>query len=108
MPDVTGTAASPRNIQSYGDPNPLWYKDAIIYQLHIKTFCDANKDGIGDFLGLLCRLDYIKNLGVTAIVLSPFYPSPLRDDGYDISDYFNVKLSAWQPRCNEHRRGAEP
>jgi maltose alpha-D-glucosyltransferase / alpha-amylase len=65
----------------------LWYKDAIIYQLHVKAFQDANNDGIGDFPGLLQRLDYLSELGVTALWLLPFYPSPLRDDGYDISDY---------------------
>jgi len=67
--------------------DPHWYKDAIIYQLHIKAFQDANNDGIGDFAGLINRLDYIHDLGVTAIWLLPFYPSPLRDDGYDIADY---------------------
>jgi maltose alpha-D-glucosyltransferase/alpha-amylase len=65
----------------------LWYKDAIIYQLHVKSFFDANNDGVGDFLGLLSKLDYIAALGVTAIWLLPFYPSPRRDDGYDISGY---------------------
>jgi maltose alpha-D-glucosyltransferase / alpha-amylase len=70
-----------------------WFKGAIIYQLHIKTFCDANNDGIGDFQGLLSKLDYLRNLGVTAIWLLPFYPSPLRDDGYDIADYYNVHPS---------------
>src|ERR1700726_3956457 len=74
-------------------PGPLWFKEAIIYQLHIKTFCDANTDGIGDFQGLLSKLDYLKNLGVTAIWLLPFYPSPLKDDGYDIADYFTVNPS---------------
>jgi maltose alpha-D-glucosyltransferase/alpha-amylase len=72
---------------------PIWYKEAIIYQLHIKTFCDANNDGIGDFQGLLSKLDYLKNLGVSAIWLLPFYPSPLRDDGYDIADYYKVNPS---------------
>src|SRR5258706_941195 len=67
-----------------------WFKGAIIYQLHIKTFCDANNDGIGDFQGLLSKLDYLRNLGVTVIWLLPFYPSPLRDDGYDIADYYDV------------------
>ena len=71
----------------------VWFKEALIYQLHIKTFCDANNDGIGDFQGLLSKLDYLKNLGVTAIWLLPFYPSPLKDDGYDISDYYNVHPS---------------
>jgi maltose alpha-D-glucosyltransferase/alpha-amylase len=68
----------------------LWYKDAIIYQLHVKAFFDANDDGIGDFAGLTRRLDYLQDLGVTALWLLPFYPSPLRDDGYDIADYRNV------------------
>src|SRR6185437_1249293 len=68
----------------------LWYKDAIIYQLHVKAFFDANDDGIGDFAGLTRKLDYLKDLGVTALWLLPFYPSPLRDDGYDIADYRNV------------------
>ncbi len=67
-----------------------WYKDAIIYQLHVKAFQDGNGDGIGDFAGLLQRLDYVQQLGVTTIWLLPFYPSPLRDDGYDISDYAAV------------------
>jgi maltose alpha-D-glucosyltransferase/alpha-amylase len=67
-----------------------WYKDAVIYQLHIKAFYDSNGDGIGDFAGLLQKLDYIQQLGVTAIWLLPFYPSPLRDDGYDIADYTAV------------------
>jgi maltose alpha-D-glucosyltransferase / alpha-amylase len=70
--------------------NPLWYKDAIIYQLHVKTFCDSNGDGIGDFKGLIQKLDYLKNLGINVIWLLPFYPSPLKDDGYDISDYYGV------------------
>jgi maltose alpha-D-glucosyltransferase/alpha-amylase len=70
-----------------------WFRGAIIYQLHIKTFCDANNDGIGDFQGLLSKLDYLRNLGVTAIWLLPFYPSPLRDDGYDIADCYNVHPS---------------
>ncbi|SKA30430.1 maltose alpha-D-glucosyltransferase [Consotaella salsifontis] len=70
-----------------------WYKDAIIYQLHVKTFADSSGDGTGDFAGLLEKLDYIKALGVTAIWLLPFYPSPLRDDGYDIADYRAVHPS---------------
>jgi maltose alpha-D-glucosyltransferase/alpha-amylase len=72
------------------DDDPLWYKDAIIYQLHIKSFYDANGDGIGDFEGLSQKLDYIAALGVNAIWLLPFFPSPRRDDGYDIADYRNV------------------
>ncbi|WP_354684380.1 maltose alpha-D-glucosyltransferase [Cupriavidus necator] len=70
--------------------DPLWYKDAVIYQLHIKSFYDANGDGVGDFAGLLAKLDYLVNLGVDTIWLLPFYPSPRRDDGYDIADYRNV------------------
>src|SRR6188508_296180 len=70
--------------------DPLWFKDAIIYQLHAKTFCDSNGDGIGDFRGLVEKLDYLQELGVTAIWLLPFYPSPMRDDGYDIADYTDV------------------
>ncbi|AHJ66865.1 Trehalose synthase [Granulibacter bethesdensis CGDNIH4] len=70
--------------------DPLWYKDAIIYQLHVKSFFDGDNDGIGDFKGLLSKLDYIAELGVTAIWLLPFYPSPRRDDGYDIADYRGV------------------
>lgn len=67
-----------------------WYKDAIIYQLHVKAFLDTNNDGIGDFLGLTKKLDYIQDLGVNTIWLLPFYPSPMRDDGYDIGDYRNI------------------
>jgi maltose alpha-D-glucosyltransferase / alpha-amylase len=70
--------------------DPLWYKDAIIYELHVKAFMDGNNDGIGDFQGLLSKLDYVQDLGVTCLWLLPFFPSPLRDDGYDISDYLSV------------------
>jgi maltose alpha-D-glucosyltransferase/alpha-amylase len=70
--------------------DPLWYKDAVIYQVHIKSFFDSNNDGVGDVPGLIEKLDYIASLGVTAIWLLPFYPSPRRDDGYDIADYRNV------------------
>src|SRR6202045_4448949 len=73
--------------------DPLWYKDAIIYQLHVKAFFDADNDGIGDFEGLRRKLDYLHDLGVTTLWLLPFYPSPLRDDGYDISDYKNINPS---------------
>ena len=66
---------------------PDWYRDAVIYQLHVKAFTDSSGDGIGDFAGLTARLDYLAELGVTAIWLLPFYPSPLRDDGYDIAAY---------------------
>jgi maltose alpha-D-glucosyltransferase/alpha-amylase len=70
--------------------DPLWYKDAIIYELHVKTFHDSDGDGMGDFRGLIEKLDFLQELGITAIWLLPFYPSPLRDDGYDIANYFDV------------------
>jgi hypothetical protein len=65
---------------------PLWYKDTIIYQLHVKAFFDTDDDGIGDFEGLRRKLDYLQDLGATALWLLPFYPSPSRDGGYDIAD----------------------
>ncbi|MGH6877476.1 MAG: maltose alpha-D-glucosyltransferase [Rhizomicrobium sp.] len=70
--------------------DPFWYRDAVIYQLHIKAFFDSNNDGVGDFPGLIQRLDYLAELGINAVWLLPFYPSPRRDDGYDISDYRSV------------------
>ncbi len=70
--------------------DPLWYKDAILYELHVRAFNDSNNDGIGDLRGLIERLDYVQDLGVTCLWLLPFFPSPLRDDGYDISDYLNI------------------
>jgi maltose alpha-D-glucosyltransferase/alpha-amylase len=70
--------------------DPLWYKDAVIYQLNVKSFFDSNDDGIGDFAGLTSKLGYLRDLGVNTIWLMPFYPSPLKDDGYDISDYTNI------------------
>ncbi len=75
-----------------------WYRDAIIYQLHVKSFFDANNDGIGDFTGVTRKLDYVKDLGATAIWVMPFYPSPLRDDGYDISDYRGINPSYGVPK----------
>ncbi|MBN1507550.1 MAG: maltose alpha-D-glucosyltransferase [Sedimentisphaerales bacterium] len=90
---------------------PLWYKDAIIYELHVKSFCDSTGDGVGDFGGLIQKLDYLRELGVTALWLLPFYPSPLLDDGYDISDYFHIHpsygtLSDFKRFLREaHRRG---
>ena len=80
---------SPQPDHSFSD-DPHWYKDAIIYQLHVKSFFDSNNDGIGDFAGLIDKLDYIADLGVNTIWLLPFYPSPRRDDGYDISEYRGV------------------
>ncbi len=70
--------------------DPLWYKDAIVYETHVKAFHDASGDGIGDFRGLMGKLDYLEGLGVTALWLLPFYPSPLKDDGYDIADYTDI------------------
>jgi maltose alpha-D-glucosyltransferase/alpha-amylase len=73
--------------------DPVWYKDAIIYELHVRAFMDGNNDGIGDFPGLIQKLDYLQDLGVTCLWLLPFFPSPLRDDGYDIADYLTVNPS---------------
>jgi maltose alpha-D-glucosyltransferase/alpha-amylase len=73
--------------------DPLWYKDAVFYQLHVKSFADSNGDGIGDFSGLTTRLDHLANLGVDCLWLQPMYPSPFRDDGYDISDYTSIHPS---------------
>jgi maltose alpha-D-glucosyltransferase/alpha-amylase len=72
------------------DKDPLWYKTAVIYQCHVRAFCDSDGNGIGDFLGLTSKLDYLQSLGVTALWLQPFYPSPLKDDGYDIADYCSI------------------
>ncbi len=72
------------------DNDPLWYKDAIIYEAHVRAFADSDGDGRGDFRGLTGKLDYLHDLGITAIWVLPFYPSPLRDDGYDIADYTTV------------------
>ena len=73
--------------------DPLWYKDAVIYEIHVRAFADSNNDGIGDFPGLMSKLDYLQELGVTCLWLLPFFPSPLRDDGYDISNYIDVNPS---------------
>jgi len=70
--------------------NDLWYKNAIVYCLSVGTYLDANGDGIGDFEGLIRRLDYLQGLGITTLWLMPFQPSPCRDNGYDVSDYYNV------------------
>ncbi|MEJ2647295.1 MAG: maltose alpha-D-glucosyltransferase [Sedimentisphaerales bacterium] len=89
----------------------LWYKDAIIYELHVKSFYDSNGDGVGDFQGLIQKLGYLQELGITAIWLLPFYPSPMKDDGYDIQDYYNVNkeygtLSDFRQFLREaHKRG---
>src|SRR5262249_55030915 len=75
------------------EDDPLWYKDAIIYEAHVRAFFDSNSDGIGDFPGLTEKLDYLQDLGISALWLLPFYPSPLKDDGYDIADYPGVHPS---------------
>ena len=85
--------AQPRKVAGTLPDDPLWYKDTITYEAHVKAFFDANDDGVGDFKGLRAKLDYLQDLGVTAIWLLPFYPSPLRDDGYDIADYRNIHPS---------------
>jgi maltose alpha-D-glucosyltransferase/alpha-amylase len=106
---------------SESNNDSLWYKDIIVYQLHVKCFKDSNGDGVGDFRGLIEKLDYIQDLGVTAIWLLPFYPSPLRDDGYDIADYTSVhpttarcgrsSASCARPiaaTAGDHRAGDQP
>ena len=79
--------------ESGATSDPLWYKDAIFYELRVRSFYDSNGDGIGDFPGLTAKLDYLHSLGVTTLWLLPFYPSPMRDDGYDIADYTNIHPS---------------
>jgi len=97
MNDMTIDAAQAQNADASADNaratfanDAQWYKDAVIYQVHVKSYFDANNDGIGDFAGLVEKLDYIAQLGVNTIWLLPFYPSPRRDDGYDIADYRGV------------------
>ena len=101
-----------RRVEEVGlEDDPLWFKDAIIYELHVRAFYDKNGDGIGDFAGLVDKLDYLQDLGVTALWLLPFYPSPLRDDGYDIADYRGIHnaygdLRDFKTLLREaHRRG---
>jgi maltose alpha-D-glucosyltransferase/alpha-amylase len=109
-PASTAAATDGRTPQLLRD-DPTWYKDAIVYQLHVKAFYDATGDGMGDFAGLTQKLEYIAGLGVTAIWLLPFYPSPLRDDGYDIADYTRIhpdygSLRDFRAFVREaHRRG---
>ena len=106
---ATGGAARADGLIDRGDVQ--WYRDAVIYQLHVKAFQDGNNDGIGDFAGLMQRLDHVQDLGVTAIWLLPFYPSPLRDDGYDIADYRSINPSYGNMKdvkafiAEAHRRG---
>ncbi len=82
--------AKPKTLVVPANIDPLWYKNAIIYEVSVRAFFDSNADGIGDFRGLTQKLDYIQDLGVTALWLLPFYPSPLKDDGYDIADYYSI------------------
>ncbi len=84
-PDNSPAVAAPDSLDE-----ALWYKDAVVYQLHVKAFFDSNGDGMGDFPGLIEKLDYVRDLGVNTIWLLPFYPSPMKDDGYDVADYNNV------------------
>jgi maltose alpha-D-glucosyltransferase / alpha-amylase len=104
MPRRTGLLYLP-------DDNPFWYKDAVIYELHVRAFHDSDDDGVGDFRGLTGKLDYLQDLGITAVWLLPFYPSPLKDDGYDTEDYTNVHpaygtLADFRAFLREaHRRG---
>src|ERR671926_104986 len=79
-----------QQLDSHLDNDPLWYKDAIVYEVHVRAFFDDSGDGIGDFPGILQKLDYLQDLGINTIWLLPFYPSPLKDDGYDIADYLDV------------------
>ena len=91
MNQATSRTRRPRPAElSLLEDDPLWYKDAVIYELHVRAFQDSDEDGIGDFRGLSSRVDYLQDLGVTGIWLLPFYPSPLKDDGYDIADYMNI------------------
>ena len=99
-------------LSTYAPPDdPLWYKDAVFYEVHVRAFCDSDGDGTGDFRGFAQKLDYLEDLGVNTIWLLPFYPSPLRDDGYDTSDYTNVhsaygSLQDFQFVLDQaHRRG---
>jgi maltose alpha-D-glucosyltransferase/alpha-amylase len=80
--------SAPRSEQLIEDA--LWYRNAVIYQAHVRSFFDSNSDGIGDFQGLTQKLDYLQDLGISAVWLLPFYPSPLRDDGYDIANYCSI------------------
>ena len=109
---ITTPQRAKRRIEtSQLEEDPLWYKDALIYELHVRAFYDSDADGGGDFRGLIEKLPYLQELGVNALWLLPFYPSPLRDDGYDIADYTNVNPmygtlgDANQLVREAHRRG---
>lgn len=106
----TAEAGGPTEATSLTD-DPVWYKDAVIYEVHVRSFFDADNDGIGDFKGITGKLDYLHDLGVNTVWLLPFYPSPLRDDGYDISDYhginpdYGTRADFQQFVRQAHRRG---
>ncbi|MBX3746134.1 MAG: maltose alpha-D-glucosyltransferase [Verrucomicrobiae bacterium] len=108
MATTRRTATAPRDGL---DRDPHWYKSGVIYEVHVRAFCDSDGNGVGDFRGLTSKLDYLRDLGITALWLLPFYPSPLRDDGYDIADYFSVHpnygtLADFRVFLKEaHRRG---
>jgi len=89
-PDITDATRTATSEARQRNAAADWYKDAVIYQLHVRSFFDSDGDGVGDFAGLTEKLEYVAALGVTAVWLLPFYPSPLRDEGYDIADYYNV------------------
>ena len=122
MPEQTLSQRRASESTSAPPVDPLWYKDAVIYQLHVRSFFDSDRDGIGDFAGLTQKLDYLQDLGVTAMWLLPFYPSPLRDDGYDIADYTErpsvvrrlARLQDLRPRgprarlAGDYRAGDQP
>ncbi|HLE83692.1 MAG TPA: maltose alpha-D-glucosyltransferase, partial [Thermoanaerobaculia bacterium] len=111
MNEMATRTPARRTSRSLLSEDPLWFKDAVIYQVHVRTFHDSDDDGIGDFPGLASKLDYLQELGVTAIWLLPFYPSPLKDEGYDIADYGAVNpiygdLRDFKTVLREaHRRG---
>ncbi len=110
-PVKAGVRARRDSSANFGRGDPTWYRDAVIYEVHVRAFYDSNGDGTGDFPGLTEKLDYLRDLGVTAIWVLPFYPSPLRDDGYDIADYVGVNPAYGTLRDVEtfireaHRRG---
>ncbi|MGB5079328.1 MAG: maltose alpha-D-glucosyltransferase [Burkholderiales bacterium] len=109
--DSSRAAEAPAAANAGGGDDPLWFRDAVVYELHVKAFFDSNGDGFGDFRGLTQKLDYLRDLGVTALWLLPFYPSPMKDDGYDVSDYRQVHpdygtLADFRQFVREaHRRG---